>query len=127
MRPIANVASLVDESESSPSLSIPSSSNSSLDSPNNNEAELLKHFNQTVIQKKNATKRLSSNFWKHSPVIDTSAQQTFPLKSLKNIFIKYNTVLPSSAAVEWLCFLGKDVLMPKCSSLTDQHFETSVF
>ena len=48
-------------------------------------------------------------------------------KNLKNVFIKLNTPLPSSAAVERLFSLGKDVLRPKRASLSDEHFEMMVF
>ena len=47
-------------------------------------------------------------------------------KNLKNVFIKLNTPLPSSAAVERLFSLGKDVLRPKKASLSDEHFEMMV-
>ena len=51
----------------------------------------------------------------------------FKSKILMNLFIQYNTALPSSAAVERLFSVGKDVLKPKRSGLTDEHFEMLVF
>ena len=48
-------------------------------------------------------------------------------KNLKNVLIKLSTPLPSSAAVERLFSLGKDVLRPKRASLSDEHFEMMVF
>ena len=46
--------------------------------------------------------------------------------TLRELFVKYNTAIPSSAAVERLFSLGKDVLKPKRSGLSDEHFEMLV-
>ena len=46
---------------------------------------------------------------------------------LKELFVEYNAAIPSSAAVERLFSLGKDVLKPKRSGLSDEHFEMLVF
>ena len=43
--------------------------------------------------------------------------------ALKKLFVPYNTSLPLSAAVERLISMGKDILKPKRSSLSDEHFE----
>ena len=43
------------------------------------------------------------------------------------MFIDSDTVILSSAAIERLFSLGKDVLKPKRSDLTDQNFEMIVF
>ena len=43
------------------------------------------------------------------------------------MFIHSNTAILSSAAIERLFSVVKDVLKPKCSGLTDQHFEMLVF
>ena len=40
---------------------------------------------------------------------------------------QYNTTLPSSAAVERLFSLGKDILKPKRCGLSDEHFEKLAF
>lgn len=52
---------------------------------------------------------------------------TFPNKSFRELFMKYNTPIPSSAAVERMFSLGKDIMRPKRSRLSDKHFEMLVF
>jgi hypothetical protein len=51
----------------------------------------------------------------------------FSCEALKSNFLKYNTPVPSSAAVERVFSLGKDILQPKRSRLSDKHFEMLVF
>ena len=47
--------------------------------------------------------------------------------SFVKLFIKYNTPLPSSAAVERLFSTASDVLRAKRSSLTASNFENLLF
>ena len=47
----------------------------------------------------------------------------FSNDTIKDLFIKFNTPISSSAAVERLFSTGKDVLNPKRGRLTDKHFE----
>jgi len=43
------------------------------------------------------------------------------------MFIRYNTAIPSSAAVERIFSIGKVYFKPKRSGLSDEHFEMLVF
>ncbi|KAG7155721.1 hypothetical protein Hamer_G023875, partial [Homarus americanus] len=53
----------------------------------------------------------------------TFDKDTFPNKAMRELFIKYNTHIPSSAAMECMLSMGKDVLRPKRSRMSDKHFE----
>ena len=55
------------------------------------------------------------------------APESFPCNPFLEIFVGYNTPIPSSAAVERMFSLGKDILKPKRSSLSDVHFEMLAF
>ena len=46
---------------------------------------------------------------------------------LVKLFVKYNTAMPSSAAVEWLFSMGKDILRAKRAALSDANFEMLMF
>lgn len=51
-----------------------------------------------------------------------SSEEALP-ETLKPVYIDFNTTPPSSAPVERLFSLGKRVLNPLRTSLSDQHFE----
>ena len=51
----------------------------------------------------------------------------FAHKAIKDIFIKSNTALPSSAAIERVFSNGKDNLKPKRARLSNTHFEMFLF
>ncbi|KAG0725579.1 hypothetical protein GWK47_038374 [Chionoecetes opilio] len=44
-----------------------------------------------------------------------------------DVFVKYNTAIPSSAAVERLFSQGADIMKAKRASLTSKYFERLVF
>jgi len=49
----------------------------------------------------------------------------FPHKSFRDLFLRFNAQIPSSAVVERMFSMEKDVLKPKRSKIFDQHFESS--
>ena len=77
-------------------------------------------------RRKTSVAKMVKSFLRDPPNKDILAALSV-CKNLKNVFIKLNTPLPSSAAVERLFSLGKDVLRPKKTSLSDEHFKMMVF
>ena len=51
----------------------------------------------------------------------------FQNDALKNLLIRYNTALPSSAAVERVFSVGKDILKSKRAGLSEDHFKMMIF
>ena len=51
----------------------------------------------------------------------------FRYEALKRGFIRMNTIIPSSDAVERVFSIGKDILKPKRSGLSDIRFEMLLF
>ena len=54
-------------------------------------------------------------------------EKDFPNAFLKDLLIRCNTPIPSSAAVERLFSLGKDILRPKRCRMMDKHFKMLLF
>ena len=46
---------------------------------------------------------------------------------LNDLFLEYNTAIPSSAAIERFFSLVKKILKPKRSGLSDNHFQMLLF
>ena len=57
----------------------------------------------------------------------TANEEFIPSKVFQQLCFKYNTVLPLSATGERMFPVGKDVLKPKRSRLSDEHFGTLFF
>ena len=76
----------------------------------------------------NSSEKLLDNFLKEKHESQSKGiAMLLSSTTLRELFVKYNTAIPFSAAVERLFSLGKDVLKPKRSGLSDEHFEMLVF
>ena len=80
-----------------------------------------------TARKTNQGERLVKNYLEGPVSVPLPSPSSFPCQPFKDLFIEYNTAIPSSAAVERMFSLGKDVLRPKRASLSDKHFEMLVF
>ena len=66
--------------------------------------------------------------WLQAKGTDSLADPAFNSeKVLMELFARYNTAMPSSAAVERLFSLGKDILRAKRSCLSDDNFKMLLF
>lgn len=64
-------------------------------------------------------------FMKNPFTSDLTTFNTMPVK--KEIFVKYNTALPSSASVERLFSVAGDICSKKRACMTDKNFEDTLF
>lgn len=88
-------------------------------------------FGSLFVEKRNrkgSATEIAESFLDEPPTKNILATfSTHKHEKLKLLFVKYNTTLPSSAAVERIFSTGKDVLRPKRSGLSDEHFDMLVF
>jgi hypothetical protein len=77
--------------------------------------------------KTNAAKLVSTWLEGRPKKKDLSDSAFMNEKVLIKLFIKYNTAVPSSAAVERVFSMGKDILRAKRASLSDETFEMLMF
>ena len=60
---------------------------------------------------------LLKTFLQAKPNKGSLTVDAFPHKSFRDLFLRFNTQIPSSAAVEIMFSVGKDILKPKCSKM----------
>ena len=84
-------------------------------------------YNEEKKSNKSMVKLLNTFHEEHPKPEVAISKESFPNTHFQEMFIKYNTAIPSSAGVERLFSLGKDVLKPKEAGLSDEHFEMLVF
>src|SRR5678815_3710545 len=74
--------------------------------------------------------KLAMDCWKRTNTSTPLTKDIFPFQhrqNLLNLFIRYNTPLPSSAAVERIFSIGGDILRAKRSALSAFNFEQLIF
>ena len=98
-------------------------SDSSTERQNDSECFSRGIFKSASKENETKAKRLVSNYLKIPLSIALPTPTAFPCKPFLEMFIKYNTTIPSSTTVERMFPLGNDVLKHKRSSLSDAHFE----
>jgi len=77
-------------------------------------------------EKKSTSRDLVESFLHDKPQ-KKKLNDAFPNSQFRDMFIRYNSAIPSSAAVERIFSIGKDILKPKRSGFSDEHFVMLVF
>ena len=103
------------------------SNSSETEKASDNEAEGLLGALYEDARKERSMDLLFKTFLQTKPNKGPLTVDAFPHKSFRDLFLRFNTQIPSSAAVEGMFFMGKDVLKPKRCKMSDQHFEMLVF
>ena len=103
------------------------SSSSETEKASDNEADGLLGALYEDVEKERSMDLLLKTFLQAEPNKGPLIVDAFPHKSFRDLFLRFNTQIPSSAAVERMFSMGKDVLKPKRSKMSDQHFEKLVF
>ena len=89
-----------------------------------------KFFGGALAEKpqSNSIEKLLDNFLKEKHELRSKAIATLLYNTtLRELFVKYNTDVPLSAAKERMFSLGKNVLKSKRFRLSDEHFEMLIF
>ena len=91
--------------------------------------DLEDEFMSTLLEfpDKNSGVNQTEQFLPESSSLKHFDLSVFSNDIIKDLYIKFNTPIPSSTAVERLFSTEKDILKPKRSRLTDKHFEMLLF
>ena len=95
------------------------------DEQEHNVSEAPTTSNQSFFQRLKDKNKKKNNFDLWAGWADSEDEKVPPF--LQNVFIQYNTTMPSSAAVERMFSLAGRVLSPTRALLSDANFEMCVF